>query len=241
MKKTLEALSALLMILLVVNFETALSNIKYKVLKTGLVVTIIAMTIPSALSFSSSEYTISYKGEKYELREFKKLLVESVEPQFRAHAEMLVGDVLVNSIKRDIDPVLIMALIRQESAFNPTAKHPKTGAFGPMQVMDRTIGDINTRILKNTKKLSRYDYSQNIEAGVTYLDYLLKKFNYDVKKALIAYNSGPGYVLSLPFDYEYNHDYYNKIEKYYYVFSDKIKKNSKNYKNIPSRRIASIN
>lgn len=181
-----------------------------------------------------------YKGHSFELREFKKILLGTIDSRFRKNAELMIDDVILQSIRKDIDPILVMAMITQESSFNPVVQNARSGAFGPMQIMEGTIDDINNRLLKNTKNLSRYEYSQNIEAGVTYLQYLLKRFNNNPQKAVIAYNEGPGYILKLPVDFKHDHNYYNQVEKFYNKMVSGLISAKKN-KHIVHRTIASMN
>jgi len=86
-----------------------------------------------------------------------------------------------------IDPYLIMALIRQESAFNVNARSGK-GARGLMQLMPS---------LARVYGLSSADIAmpeRNVEIGVRYFRSLLKKYHNQIPMALAAYNAGPKMV-----------------------------------------------
>src|SRR6185312_14388344 len=72
-----------------------------------------------------------------------------------------------------------------ESGFNNRAVSKK-GAQGLMQLMPGTASQLG---VKNS-----FDPNANVEGGTKYLRELLEKYNYDVPKALAAYNAGAGRV-----------------------------------------------
>ena len=89
--------------------------------------------------------------------------------------------------RNGIDPNLIMAVMRQESGFNPRARSYK-GATGLMQLMPDTARRFGvTNIL---------DPQQNIEGGARYLRFLLESFDGDIKLVLAGYNAGENAVVN---------------------------------------------
>jgi Transglycosylase SLT domain len=82
-------------------------------------------------------------------------------------------------------PALVLAVMAQESNFDPLAESPKK-AQGLMQLMPGTA--TRFRVARIT------DPSQNIRAGMAYLRWLLAYFEGDVMLALAAYNAGEGAV-----------------------------------------------
>jgi hypothetical protein len=86
--------------------------------------------------------------------------------------------------ERGIDPLVIEALIAQESGNNPKAVS-RTGAKGLGQFMPATAAQYGIAGRE-------FDPQANIRATVNYLADLLKQFGGDINKALTAYNAGPG-------------------------------------------------
>lgn len=94
--------------------------------------------------------------------------------------------VIQASAKRNrVNPNLIKAVITAETCFRPNAVSPK-GAGGLMQLMPATAKRFGAR--------SRFNTTQNIEAGTRYLRYLLDRYNNNMRLAVAAYNAGEGNV-----------------------------------------------
>ena len=87
----------------------------------------------------------------------------------------------------DVDPALILAVIKAESNFDANATSG-AGAIGLMQVMN-----FNLEWLGIT---NGYDIDDNIRAGVTILKNYLDDCGGDVSMALMAYNAGPGTMMN---------------------------------------------
>ncbi len=93
--------------------------------------------------------------------------------------------------RNQLDPLLVVALIRAESSFNNYAVSG-VGAMGLMQVMPLT-GDylMFQRGQKLGRKSNLFDHELNVELGTAYLADLIRRFG-NVEHALVAYNAGPG-------------------------------------------------
>jgi len=91
---------------------------------------------------------------------------------------------------QDLDPLLVVAVIRQESMFDPTARSP-ADARGLMQLLPSTA----ERVAATTDPIDLNDPQVNIDLGTRYLRALLTRFGGDPLKAIAAYNGGENAVV----------------------------------------------
>jgi soluble lytic murein transglycosylase len=92
-----------------------------------------------------------------------------------------------------IDPLLVAAVVREESSFYPQARS-RVGARGLMQLMPETarpLAQARRLALNNAELLD--DPATNLELGSVYLAGLLREFG-DARLAVAAYNAGPARV-----------------------------------------------
>lgn len=85
----------------------------------------------------------------------------------------------------ELDPALVLEVVRAESNFNPRAKSHK-GALGLMQLIPATARRFNVK--------DPFEPVQNLRGGMAYLRWLLEHFNGDLKLTLAGYNAGEGAV-----------------------------------------------
>jgi soluble lytic murein transglycosylase-like protein len=107
----------------------------------------------------------------------------SVAPDAVPDAAFNLNDAVNSASDRTrIDPDLIRSVIHAESGFNPNAVSPK-GAQGLMQLMPKTASKLGVT--------NALDPNSNVDGGTRYLRELLDRYNFDLVKALAAYNAGP--------------------------------------------------
>jgi len=88
-----------------------------------------------------------------------------------------------------LDPYLVLALVRQESLFNPQARSV-SDARGLMQLMPATADRIGPSAGVEQASLNLYDPSLSVRVGTAYLKNLFAMFGGDPFKAVAAYNAG---------------------------------------------------
>ena len=104
----------------------------------------------------------------------------SAQPKARA---VDVNEVVATASGRyRLDPDLVSSVIKAESGFNVRAVSRK-GAQGLMQLMPQTASKLGVP--------NAFDPQANVEGGTRYLRELLEHYNFDLIKALAAYNAGP--------------------------------------------------
>jgi soluble lytic murein transglycosylase-like protein len=82
----------------------------------------------------------------------------------------------------DLDADLLASVVKAESGGNTRAVS-RTGARGLMQLMPGTASKLGVP--------NAFDPQANVEGGTKYLRELLERYNFDLVKALAAYNAGP--------------------------------------------------
>jgi len=93
--------------------------------------------------------------------------------------------------KRNLNPMLVTALIRQESRFEPKIESD-AGAKGLMQVIPETADWVAGKLSLNPYDLTQPD--DNINIGTWYLDFTHKEHDNNSAFALASYNAGPARV-----------------------------------------------
>lgn len=132
----------------------------------------------------------------------------------------------------ELDPVLVLSLIKQESAFDATAISG-SGALGLMQLMPATASDTDPSV----DRADLVEPETNVRVGTKYLKHLLTRFNGNIVLALAGYNAGPNaadrwfrdqgdkrgmvdFIETIP--YKETREYVCSIIRNYYWYSRKL-------------------
>jgi soluble lytic murein transglycosylase len=94
---------------------------------------------------------------------------------------------------QSVDPLLVVAIIRQESMFDPVARS-SADARGLMQLLPSTAERVAAASDQPTDHIDLNDPDVNIDLGTRYLRTLLTRFGADPLKAIAAYNGGENAV-----------------------------------------------
>lgn len=105
-------------------------------------------------------------------------VLAAIPAEYAEHVQML-------SVRYNLSPALIEALVWQESRWRADAVSP-AGARGLAQLMPGTASDLG---------VDPDDPFANLEGGARYLRQQLNRFNGNLELALAAYNAGPQRVI----------------------------------------------
>ena len=128
-----------------------------------------------------------------------------------ARAGFVEGEIKAAAAVHKVDPMLIKAIARVESCFDPHAVSV-AGAQGLMQLMPATAAELNVT--------QPFNELQNLMGGAEYIAKMLKQFDGNLELALAAYNAGPGTVNrygGIP-PYKETQRYVVKVQEHYKLF-----------------------
>ena len=184
---------------------------------------LILLSLSLSLSFNLNLYafSVSYSGVKQAFKDYTSIYKHIVETKhiqgYKQNKRLLenvntfILSIAINSLKYDIDPIIITSIIMKESSFRSKIIHKNSGAMGSMQVMPSVWVDklISENIIEKESDLL------NIYHGINAGCYVFKHY-YDItqnkRKALARYFG----VCS------YSEIYTNKVMSVYLKLTDKI-------------------
>ena len=147
------------------------------------------------------EDRIFYKYLKTKLYENQKEYYKAIKNSYKFYFEMSKYSNMVNNFypryykeiverkskKYSVDENLIYSIIKQESLFK-NSDVSGASAYGLMQIILPTARMFKKDVTKEELLIEEI----NIDIGVQYIQYLMKRYSGDIKKTAAAYNAGPG-------------------------------------------------
>ena len=148
--------------------------------------------------FLSEELSSQSSPTSFDIREFTRHLVSL-------------------SRSYQLDPLLVLAIIKSESDFRPDVKS-NAGAIGLMQIRPIVMKEVGLEINILEPKDLWCPY-KNTHLGIHYFTFLLGKYRNNMEKALVAYNIGPTALYQkILADEEIPLAYYQKVMRNYRLF-----------------------
>jgi len=188
-----------------------------------------------------NELVFDYEGITWRDREklhstLRNRLSKVLPEKHKSRASKISREIIVQSQKHKINPLLVMAFIQTESSFKPDAIGP-VGEIGLMQLRYRTAQYVSERYdleFKNEKELK--NPLTNIKLGVAYLAYLKEKYDEVPAHMVPAYNVGPTKLREKLNKNELPQAYAGKIVQNYNLFARIMKAEKKSSKTAKSKK-----
>lgn len=168
-------------------------------------------------SYSNSIANVNSNGKEL-TNSLRKLIYKSLPKKYKSKTTEIHNVILSESAKYNFDPFFLMAVIQNESSFNPMAKGT-SGEIGLMQILPTTAKWLAKKF--KMKWNNKYDLENpvfNIKLGAIYLNKLRSKFNNHGQLYLAAYNMGPRNVRKALKRRVMPRDYAFAVMKRYFAF-----------------------
>ncbi|MEA2087226.1 MAG: tetratricopeptide repeat protein [Candidatus Caldatribacteriota bacterium] len=174
-------------------------------------------------SLNYSEIIFNYLEDNHQLEELPLELWQSLYPVYYEDA------IRERALEYKIDPLLVLAMIREESRFN-SWNESVAGARGLMQIIFSTGEWIAQKLnLEDFNDEMLFDPEVNIDLGCWYINYLKERFLNDPILIISGYNAGPGTTSKWLKEYDRS-DLDNFVENLPYSETrEHIKKVTKSY------------
>lgn len=154
-----------------------------------------------------------YRQSSRAARELLSAGVNDIRAWYGAYPAAWPREVMAASTAEGVEPALVWAIMRQESAFFPDAVSV-ANAQGLMQVIPSTWNWIAELMREQPRE--PFEPEANIAYGTHYLAWLTRYFSGDIELVIASYNGGQGYVRRL---FEADHvgqvkdEFYREIDR----------------------------
>jgi len=162
-----------------------------------LVVSLLVVVLEPVTSQVISKRRSPFSGDQGRIARQVHDILASENPRLPGRDRSDIAQTILNLAKQyDIDPLMILAIIKVESGFRPQVVS-FAGAIGLMQVKPIVVREVEDEIKLQARPAVSLlkDPLSNIQVGVHYLSYLQRRFGQrNWFHVLSAYNMGPTYV-----------------------------------------------
>ncbi len=175
-----------------------------------------------------TQYSKSVAKELEQDSKFNKYLeIYIAQENAGIDSEQLSDSLLKVSRDYLYDPVFLLAVVKTESQFNPSAVG-LAGEIGLMQIKPDTAEWICLKKkIKWKGAAALKDPAYNVLVGAVYFDYLKTKLRFKSAHYINAYNLGVTSLQRLPASSRASHPYYDRVIANYNAIYDQLKKISK--------------
>jgi len=152
------------------------------------------------LTSDEGEYLAGFYGQALHYQKTFSLLNAGIEDQPEKQNEFVIKQIFPkeywdyvsdDSRRSDLDPLLLLSVMKQESAFDYEAVS-RSGAVGLLQMIPPTAEEVKIELNSKAEiPQDLFDPGTNIKFCAHYLANMIKKFNGSIPLALAAYNAGP--------------------------------------------------
>ena len=192
-------------------------------LRAMLFFSLITMTLMYFIVSNSSANQYDQEKSSIELNETELFIFNQVAKYSKNLSQFdmyqIAKTINFESIQNDIDPILVMAVIKQESRWNINAKG-RHGELGLMQILPNTARWISQK--NNINYSGANDLlnpNLNIRLGIAYLSWLKKRLP-NKEDYITAYNMGPKNLRQLKNKNIKPAIYYSKVQEHYLKYTD---------------------
>lgn len=206
------------------------------VLSVGLSQSIFAMGTKSELQEARIQHAQELLGRAFHSKVKKnEMSAEQIEKfvkettarflpkKFKSQSSKTASAILKAAAEYRMDPVFLMAVIQNESSFNPERKG-SVGEIGLMQIRPATAEWIaNLYKIPYSGEKSLFDPAQNVKIGAAFLDKLRDQFDSESALYVSAYNIGAQKVRNMVKQQVQPKEYVQAVMKRYLAMYSAIK------------------